>query len=145
MSISIEDKVISNLQKHFGVSLYTVRNKKIFYTGDLPDGGEILICTPKSKLQPKGNGWVDLTVKQITLLQKATYAVFAIRLESDKTYYLGLDDLKPLLTEDAMIYNDHEGDHWKLHIWPDHIKVLGNHKTLDIIPNNINKLDTGKK
>ena len=145
MIIPNEDKVISDLQKHFGVTLYQVPGKKIFYKGDLPEGGKVLVCTPQSKLQPKGNGWIDLTVKQITLLQEATYAVFAFRLEGDKTYYLALDYLEPLLTEDGMIYNDHEGDHWKLHIWPDHINVLGNNKTLDIIPNKINKLATGRK
>jgi len=144
MSIPNVDMAISTLQKYFDITIYQRMRKKIFYEGDFPDGGKLLICTPQSKLHPKGNGWIDLTVKQITLLQEATYAIFALRIEGDKIYYFGFDNLKPLLTEDTLIYNNHEGDHWKLHVWPDCIKVLGNSQKLVITANRIDNLGSGR-
>jgi hypothetical protein len=140
MDISNEAKVILELQSYFGIKFNKVPRKKVFYQGYLSNRDEVLICTPEAKLQPKGFGWVDLTEIQINFLQSAVHAVFAFRLKNSKTYYLNFNDLEPFLTENTRLYNEREKDHWKLHIYPDYIKILGNNTILSIIPNDINEI-----
>lgn len=129
-----KEKVISDLQGQFKVKLHPVKGKQIFYTGIFNDGKEILICTPKSKLYPKGHGWVDITTKQYELLDRAFEGILAIRQEHNKLYSVKFKDLKNYLTIASMLNNTREGDHWKLYIFPDHIEVLGNKNILPILP-----------
>ena len=86
--IPSKEKVISELETHFNVKLSQLRAKRIFYNGKLPNGKEILVCTPESKLYPAGHGWVDITTIQYEMLDKAYMGILAFRLEGDKIYYL---------------------------------------------------------
>ena len=132
--IPSKEKVISDLQDQFKVKLHPVKGKQIFFTGILNNGKEILICTPKSKLYPKGHGWVDITVQQYEILDSSFEGILVIRLEGNKLYNLNFKDLQSYLTVDSMIYNKREGDHWKLYIFPDYIEVRGNKNILPILP-----------
>ena len=132
--IPSKEKVISDLENQFKVKLHSVKGKRIFYAGILENGKDILICTPESKLHSKGYGWVDITTKQNEMLGQAFEGIVAIRLEQNKLYNLNFKDLKKYLTVDSMVNNSREGDHWKLHILPNHIKVLGNKNLFSILP-----------
>ena len=138
--IPSKEKVISGLEDKFKVELRSVRGKRIFYNGILDSGKEILICTPESKLQSKGYGWVDITAKQYEILDRVLIGILAIRLEGNKVYYLNFEDLKKYLTAETMVNNAREGDHWKLYILSDHIKVLGNKNHLYIKANMIEEM-----
>ena len=140
MSIPDADQVIAKLQIHLGIKLHRVSNKKIFYKGVGKDGNELLVCTPKSKLYPDGRGWVDITAIQKAMFEEAHTAILAFRVEGGKVYYLNFREMKPYLTDQSIINNKREGDHWKLYIWPDHIKVLGNEKKLTLTPGTFNNI-----
>lgn len=103
-----------------------------------------MVCTLQSKLYPNGFAWIDLTTVQCGILDKANLAVLAFRTESAKVYYVRFGELKKYLTERAMINNEREGDHWKLHIFPDHIEVINNKNHLSIEWNNLNVLKESK-
>lgn len=130
--IPSKEKVISDLEEQIKVDLHPMKSKRIFYSGILEDGNEIVVCTPESKLYPRGHGWVDITMKQYEILDGAFKGILAIRLGNNMLYNLNFKDLKGYLTVDAMVYNKREGDHWKLHILPDYIKVLGNENRFPI-------------
>lgn len=132
--IPSKEKVISDLQNQLKVKLHQMKGKRIFYTGILDDGNEIVVCTPESKLHLKGHGWVDITTKQYELLDRAFEGILAIRLEHNKLYSVKFKDLKNYLTVDSMLNNTREGDHWKLYIFSDYIQVRGNENLLSILP-----------
>lgn len=61
-----------------------------------------------------GNFWIDLTCSQMSALRDFKETLVAFRLEGVENRFFQLSDLRPQLSESAVIYNDHEGDHWKL-------------------------------
>lgn len=74
----------------------------------------------------KETGWVDLTTTQVDVLDNAPISILAVRMPNEAVVYFNFKQVKPQLTKQAMKNNKREGDHWKLHIWPDRITVLGN-------------------
>ncbi|SPF48343.1 conserved hypothetical protein [Candidatus Desulfosporosinus infrequens] len=140
MSIPMREKVIAKLQEHIGVNLHQFQKKHIFYNGKLADGRGILVCTPQSMLYPSGHGWVNLTIKQVSMLDEADVSILAFRLQGNKVYYLNFCDLKSYLTAEAMYSRDRKGGYWILHIWPKYIQILRNIKRLEVKPNNLKKL-----
>lgn len=139
MSILSKEEVIARLKSLFGADLHPVPRKQLFYSGKLANGKEILVCTPGSKLHPGGNGWTDLTTIQVSMLEQADYSILAFRVEGN-VYYISFPVLRNYLTEEALTNNKNEGDHWKLHIWPDHIKVLGNDAIFYFEANNLDEI-----
>ena len=125
MNIPSKEELLLKVQNHFGITLKALPNKQIFFQGNL-DNGLVLVCTPQSKLYPNGSAWVDLTEIQVSLLKEAKLSILAFRLESGKIYFLRFKALQSYLTDQAMIYNKKEGNHWKLRIWPNEIRVNGN-------------------
>lgn len=87
------------LEKYLETHLYPVPRKKIFYKGVLSNGKEVLVCTPQSKLYPNGQGWIDLTIIKVSMLNEADHSILAFRVEGDRVYYLDFCDLKPYLIE----------------------------------------------
>lgn len=140
MSIPSKEEVVAKLKNLFNVNLLLVPRKQLFYSGKLPNGKEMLICTPGSKLHPRGNGWTDLTTVQVSMLEKADCSMLAFRVEGNSVYYVNFIELRSYLTEETMINNKNEGDHWKLHIWPDHIKVLGNAANFYVEADNLDQI-----
>jgi hypothetical protein len=145
MSIYSKEKAISGLETFFDVKLHASQGKRIIFNGKLTNGKQILVCTAQSKLYPKGYAWVDITTLQFEILNNAYFGIFAFRTEPAKVYYVRFEELKKYLTDKAMVNNEREGDHWKLHIFPDHIKVLNNKNQLLIEPNNLDALNKSKK
>ncbi len=138
--IPSKEKVVSELEKYFDVNLLQLLRKRIFYEGKLKSGNGILVCTPQSKLYPAGHGWVDITTIQYEMLDKADVGILAIRLEGNSVYYVCFKDFKKYLSEKAMVNNDHEGDHWKMYLLTDRIKVLNNNNHFLVKPNNLEGL-----
>jgi hypothetical protein len=71
-------------------------------------------------------------------------AIIAFRLPDRKTYYYDFHELVEHLPEEAMINNSHEGDHWKLYIWPKHIEIRKYDTMLSIRPNALQELKSGE-
>lgn len=140
MGIPLKQKVISELENYLETHLYPVPRKKIFYKGVLGNGKEVLVCSPQSKLYPNGQGWIDLTIIQVSMLNEADHSILAFRVEGDRVYYLDFCDLKPYLIEEAVSYNEREGDHWKLYLWPNYIQIQRNSNHLLINPNSLTAL-----
>ena len=92
-------------------------------------------------MHPKGHGWTDITEIQKSLLEKGDYSILAIRMEGGRAYYLDFKILEPFLIEGAMVYNEREGNHWKLYVWPDYLEIIGNSRRLQITPNNLDIFD----
>jgi hypothetical protein len=84
-------------------------------------------------MYPHDRGWVDITTVQVSMLDQSFYSILAMRLENGLVYYLDFKKLRPYLTEDLMVNNKREGDHWKLHIWTDYLKVVGSSLKVVII------------
>jgi hypothetical protein len=142
MNIPSKEFVISKLQEYFTISLSKLPKYRIFYNGIFNDTEEILICTPHSKLHINGHGWMDITSKQILLLNKAKHSILAFRLEGNKVYYVNFYDLEKYLTPESMFNNSREGNHWKLYIWPKHIEIRGNANSLLVESDNLDNLKT---
>lgn len=134
MNIPSKEFVISKFQECFRISLCKLPKYNVFYSGMFNDTEEILVCTPQSKLHIKGHGWIDITSKQILLLKKAKLSILAFRLEGNKVYYVNFFDLEKYLTQESMLNNKKEGNHWKLYIWPKHIVIRGNANRLLVEP-----------
>lgn len=145
MSIPSKEIVISKLQEFFTITLHKLPKYNVFYSGILKDNEEILICTPHSKLHINGHGWIDITSKQILLLKKAKHSILAFRLEGNKVYYVNFYDFEKNLTQESMLNNSREGNHWKLYIWPNHIEIRGNANKLTVKPNVFYDLFTSKQ
>jgi hypothetical protein len=137
MNIPSKEFVISKLQECVTITLHKLPKYNVFYSGILNDNEEILICTPHSKLHINGHGWIDITSKQILLLKKAKHSILAFRLEGNKVYYVNFFDLEKYLTQETMLNNKKEGNHWKLYIWPKHIVIRGNANRLLVEPDKL--------
>jgi hypothetical protein len=139
MNIASKEIVISELQDYLKISLFKMPKYRVFYNG-IYNMGDLIICTPESKLHLNGHGWIDITYKQVELLKKAKISIIALRLEGNKVYYITFYELLSYLTPESMYNNSREGNHWKLYIWPKHIEIRGNAKKLLVEPNKIKTL-----
>ena len=115
-----------------GCSLVQVPGKKIMYHGTGKRGESIIMCTPQAKLQPQGFYWTDITEVQYRLLNSYDRAIMVFRLQGNMSVTGEWSGIRPYLTQEAMKYNANEGNHWKLNIYQDRIKVTGNSKELII-------------
>ncbi len=125
MSVPNKQIVVSTVNEKYQCALSNIKRKQIMYEGT-SRGRRIVLCTPSSKLHVNGNGWFDLTTKQVDLLDDSHIAILAVRLEGNKIHYVDFKELRKLMTPDVMTRNATEGEHWKLYVWNDHLKVLGN-------------------
>ncbi|ASA25664.1 hypothetical protein [Paenibacillus donghaensis] len=125
--------VINELSKRYNCTLSTIQGKQIMYQA-ISGGKSIVICTPYSKLHVSSKGWFDLTTKQIELLDDSHIAVLAVRLGVNKIYYIDFKELRKMMNPEIMLRNPNEGEHWKLFVWEDHIKVQGNEQKFMVQP-----------
>ena len=129
--LSINEAVAAASQAA-GCSLVQVPGKKIMYHGTGKRGESIIMCTPQAKLQPQGFYWTDITEVQYRLLNSYDRAIMVFRLQGNMSVTGEWSGIRPYLTQEAMKYNANEGNHWKLNIYQDRIKVTGNSKELII-------------
>lgn len=134
MSVEDFNQIKRKVEKTFGAKLKMLPRKKVICGSmDMDTNNKFLfLISPRSKLYPKGYGWVDITKKQSDLAADYLLTIIAFRLPDRKTYYYDFHELSKHLSEEAMIYNSREGYHWKLHIWPD--RITNGHSTLVVRP-----------
>jgi hypothetical protein len=133
MSIESIDMIKKKVEGMFGVILKKLPRKKIMYDGVPRDNKSLVLISPEAnKLRPEGYGWVDITKIQRDIAVDYTLAIIALRLPDSKTYYYDFHKLSEYLSEEAMIYNLREGDHWKLHVYTEYIKIIKSGATLDL-------------
>jgi hypothetical protein len=101
MTILDKNIVLKKIHKKFNCSLSVIKGKQIMFRGN-SDGKSLILCTPSSKLHPRGMGWFDLTIKQVEILDKAEIAILAVRLEGSKIYYLNFKRLRRLMTTENL-------------------------------------------
>lgn len=115
-----------------GCEYQLILGKKIMFESRLENGERIVMCTPQSKLHPQGFYWTDITSVQYELLDSCDNAMVIFRLEGRMLTMVNWADLKPYLTAECMRNNSNEGNHWKLNIYTDHIKISGNENELKV-------------
>lgn len=96
------------------------------------NGKKLVLCTPASKIHVNGNGWFDLNLSQVELLDNADVSILAVRLEGEKIYYVDFKELRKLMNTKCMTRNKTSGEHWKLYIWQNYIEVLGNRERFTV-------------
>lgn len=115
-----------------GCNFKQVPRKRIIFQGRCLNGETITLCSPQSKIHPKGFYWVDITQEQFRILNETTKGLIFFRLEGRNFLIVNWSDLKAYLTPDCMRYNANEQNHWKLNIYKDHIKISGNLREMPI-------------
>lgn len=132
MLIPDKNIVVEAINVKYKCVLSNVIRKKIMYHG-VSNGKKLMLCTPKSKLHPKGHGWFDLTIKQVELLDNADIAILAVRLQGYGIYYIDFKQLRSLVTSEMKLkYSSDEK--WRFYIWKNYIKVRGNDTRFDVEP-----------
>ncbi len=129
------ENIIDEFESEYYIHLSKMPRKKIIYDGQTEGGLSVVVIMPSSTIYAKGNGWVDFTKIQINLLKEYEVAIAAFRLSNGKVYYIDMQSLYPLLTQQNMMKNDKEGEHWKLDIWPTKIIIRNGGETLQVKPN----------
>ncbi|AFQ42577.1 hypothetical protein [Desulfosporosinus meridiei] len=141
MSIPLKEKVVKELEGYLKTDLYQVPRRLILFNGILNDGSTVTVCTPQSKLIPRGCGRIELTTFQVSILNNADHSILAFRLEDNRVYYLDFCNLKPYLTEEAAYYSEKRGiTLWQLYIWSHCIQILRSKNRLAISPNRLTEL-----
>ncbi len=140
-TISIPE-ILDLFENKYNISLLKIQRKKIIFEGTTTKKKSIVVVMPESKIYLKGHGWVDFTKKQLDLFSKYSIVIAIFRLNNGSTYYIDFNKLLPLLTQDCMHNNKKEGDHWKLDIWPNELKIKRSNGKLSIKPNNSNIIDS---
>ena len=115
-----------------GCRYQKITGKKILFESTLENGENIVMFTPQAKLQPQGFFWIDISSKQFEIFENYDNAILIFRLQGRLLMLVNWIDLKPYLNAKCMRSNSHEGEHWKLYIFTDHIKISGNPKELDL-------------
>ncbi|MCM3584231.1 hypothetical protein M3182_00560 [Mesobacillus maritimus] len=133
MSIPEKHIVVKAVSEKYNCILSNIKRKQIMYEGTSNEK-KLVLCTPQSKLHVNGKGWFDLTTLQIDLLDDSDIPILAVRLQGYKVYYIDFKELKKLMTPDIMLRNPKEGEHWKLYVWGNFIKVQGNEKEFHVQP-----------
>lgn len=116
-----------------GCSLVQVPGKKIMYHGTDRRGQSFIMCTPQAKLQSQGFYWTDITEVQYRLLDSYDRAIVLFRLQGNRLTRCDWSVLKRHLTQSAMKHNTNEGNHWKLNIYSNKIKVTGNPNEISLV------------
>jgi hypothetical protein len=129
------NRVVEIFDKKHNICLTKLPSKKIIYTGNTKNNKSIVVIMPSSKIYPRGNGWVDFTKIQIDLLKQYEIAIVVFRLSNEKNYFVNMKGLFSLLSDNNMITNNKEGEHWKLDIWEYKIVVRNGGETLSVKPN----------
>lgn len=111
-------------------SFSQIRGKRIMFHGMKQNGETVTLCSPQSKMHSQGFYWVDITQEQYRVLSETDTGIIFFRLEGRNLVLVRWEDLKQHLTSDCMRNNTNEGNHWKLNIYHDHIKVSGNDKIM---------------
>ena len=119
-------EVLGLASKALECNFRQVPRKQIIFWGRKPNGESVTLCSPQAKKQPKDFYWVDITQEQARVLDETDKGVIFFRLAGNHLMLVGWSDLKQYLTPECMRYNANEGNHWKLYIYKDHIKVSGN-------------------
>ena len=127
------NEAVANASKAAQCTFTQVPGKKIMFHGRLSDGKTIIMCTPQAKRQPGGFCWTDITKVQYDLLNSYDHAIVVFRLEGNRLIMWDWKGLKYRLTEDCMTYNKNEGYHWKLYIYDDKVKIIGNKKEVELV------------
>lgn len=140
MSIPTKLTIVAILEEYFRIKILPVKGTRIIYEGILSNKKKLILCTPKSKLYDRGYDWIDVTKKQVSRFTGFDYCILVLRIEGGNVFYMHFSSLQKYLTAQSMFYNKQEGEHWKLHIWPDKIAVVGNPNAFAIEPNNFNDL-----
>lgn len=125
-------EVLEVASRAAGCEYQLIPGKKIMFESRLENGERIVMCTPQSKLHPQGFYWTDITSVQYELLDSCDNAMVIFRLEGRMLTMVNWEDLKPYLTAECMRNNSNEGNHWKLNIYTDHIKISGNENELKV-------------
>jgi hypothetical protein len=129
------ENIVKEFENDFNVPLSIMPRKKIIYDGKTKVGTSIVVVMPASKIYERGNGWVDFTKIQIDIFKRHKIAIAVFRLSDGLTYYVDMQSLYPLLTQQNMMENDREGEHWKLDVWPNKIVIRNGGETLYVKPN----------
>lgn len=88
MSIPLKEKVVKELEDYLKTDLYQVPRRLKLFNGILKDGSTVIVCTPQSKLNPRGCGCIDLTTVQVSMLDNADHSILVFRVEGNRVYYL---------------------------------------------------------
>ena len=115
------ESIVAIFENKYGIQLSKIPRKKIIYDGKTKRGKSIVVVMPASKIYARGNGWVDFTKIQIDTLKQYQIAVAAFRLSDGTTYFIDMNALFPILTQENIMENEKEGEHWKMDIWPNKI------------------------
>jgi len=132
MPVKTIESIVKTFETEYGLYLSQLPRKKIIFEGNAENGKLVIAVMPSSKIYPRGNGWVDLTKVQIELVKKYQIAIAAFRIADGLTYYVNFHDLLPLLTDQNMMENSREGEHWKLDIWSNKIVIRNGGQTLNV-------------
>lgn len=120
------DEAVAAASKSAGCALQQVQGKKIMFHGRMKNGKTVIMCTPQAKAQSQGFYWTDITEVQYDLLNSYDRAIIAFRLQGNRLTMCEWSTMRSHLTPGAMKYNANEGNHWKLNIYQDRIKITGN-------------------
>ena len=135
MTITTIESIVKEFEKEYDIVLSKMSRKRIIYDGKTKTGASIVVAMPASTIYARGNGWVDFTKIQINIFKRHNIAIAVFRLSDGSTYYVDMQDLFPLLTQNNMMENDREGEHWKLDIWPNKIVIRKGGETLHVEQN----------
>ena len=117
------ENILAIFDEEYSISLKEMTRKRIIYEGKTKHGKSIVVVMPCSKVYDRGNGWVDFTKIQIDIFKQHQIAIAVFSLSNGAKYFIDMNTLFPILTQKNMMTNEIQGEHWKLHIWPDKIVV----------------------
>lgn len=126
------NQVLALAGKATNSSFRQIPRKKIMFRTTTAEGKSVTLCSPQSKLHSQDFFWVDITQEQYRVLSETDSGLVIFRLEGMKLAMVKWLELKVFLTKECMQYNANEQNHWKLNIFPDHIKVVKNKEEMPI-------------
>ena len=124
MSIIHIDSIVAFANASLQCDFRLIPGKRIMYQA-VKDGKTLCMVSPMSSYHPdQGCYWVDLTEVQLETLDQYDSGFLLFRLEGMKLMMAGWPELRPLLDGKAMTNNLSEGNHWKLRLYNDGIRVM---------------------
>ncbi len=126
------NSIVAIFENEYNIHLSKISHKKIIYDGKIKYRKSIVVIMPTSKIYPRGNGWVDFTKIQVELLKQYQIAIATFRLSNGKNYFVDMENLFPLLSQNNMMINKKEGEHWKLDIWTNKIVIRNGGESLSV-------------
>lgn len=119
-------RIIKLLNDQYKTEHCLLRGKRTMYQAVLPKGTTMCACILKSKYHASINGyWVDINETQVMVLDNYKKALVIYCLEGRKFSVIDWSNLRPLLTDECIMSNAKEGDHWKTYIRNDRIEIRG--------------------